>query len=506
MKKRLSLFILTLLPLLANAQTVSDVQKSSCQSETRGEEVEPMESLYGEWLLMGWNDGGNWVEVDKKKARQHHMCIEFKEDGKVVAHSMANQIIIGHLTLNGNEMSFDDSGLTTEVYCNDMENIFFEDHIIYIKSYQLDGKQLKLYYTDNDYFVFTKDFDDSEESNDYLPFVELGKQWHVVSNASSPYALERYQMFEEVERDGKIYAHTHRVDDEQGTYQDTGLFREENRRVYKYDEEKGRDIMIYDFSLKEGDTFTYEFGFNKPVNCKVLKQGWLENGPQIVSSRTINTDGTQETIYRHLRTWTIVVDDDSSEYSDYWDVTWIECIGALRNMFISQYMVGPMICLAYIERDGSKTDNLGNDYLPFWFHNLYGPVYGCDLPTGSTSNTETEDRRHHLTYELENDRLHVYGDVLTQCGPNNYAYFYEKSTEDPWVHKIEFKIQEVEPTMDCMALHATDFYVPVPGFDPSKNYIIVDNQGEEHPVIKKTTQDDYRPYLKKEKSGNTTIT
>ena len=341
-----------------------------------------------------------------------------------------------------------------------------------------------------------------EDPNDYLPFVELGKQWHVVSNVTNPYvpcSLERYQMFEEVERDGKIYAHTRRVDDEQGTYQDTGLFREEDRRVYKYDEEKGRDIMMYDFSLKEGDTFTYEFGFNKPVNCKVLKQGWLENGPQIVSSRTINTDGTQETTYRQLRTWTIVVDDDSGEYSDSWDVTWIECIGALRNMFISQYLVGLMSCLAYIERDGSKTDNLGNDYLPFSLNNMYGPVYGCDLPTGSTINTETEDRRHHLTYELENHRLHVFGDVLTQCGPNNYAYFYEKPTEDPWVHKIEFEIQEVEPTMDCVALHATDFYVPVPGFDPSRNYIIVDNQGEEHPVIKKTTQVDYRPLLEEGK-------
>jgi hypothetical protein len=44
-----------------------------------------------------------------------------------------------------------------------------------------------------------------------------------------------------------------------------------------------------------------------------------------------------------------------------------------------------------------------------------------------------------------------------------------------------------------MALHATNFYVP--GFDPNLNYIVVDNHGEEHPVINKTPQDEYRPFI-----------
>ena len=47
--------------------------------------------------------------------------------------------------------------------------------------------------------------------DNYVPFVELGKQWYVVSAGASPnYVchLERYEMYENVERDGKIYAHT----------------------------------------------------------------------------------------------------------------------------------------------------------------------------------------------------------------------------------------------------------------------------------------------------------
>ena len=333
------------------------------------------------------------------------------------------------------------------------------------------------------------------ESNDYLPFVELGKQWHVVSNPTNPYvtcSLERYEMYKEEERDGKTYVQTYLLNDELCTYREEGLFREENRRVYKYDETAGRDIMLYDFSLKEGDTFTYEYGFPEPENFKVLKQGWLTDGPKIVTFRTLVSD-TLDIKYRYLRTWTIGRDNGSGEY--YEVATWVECIGAIENMFSSFESCGLKSCLAYVERRENQTNYQENAYLPFSLYNMYGPVYGCDLPTGAEEHAE--NGHHQLTCELEGDRLHVYGKALTQCGPNNYAYFYERSTDDPSVHKIDFEIQEVEPTEDCMALHSTNFYVP--GFDPNLNYIVVDNYGEEHPVINKTPQIAYRPFIEEGK-------
>ena len=335
----------------------------------------------------------------------------------------------------------------------------------------------------------------SSDKSDYIPFVELGKQWHVVSNVTYPYSpshSERYAMFAEVERDGKTYAHIGLFDDGVDTeeFKDAGLIREENRRVYMYDEKAGRDVLMYDFSLKEGDTFTYEFDFGQPANCKVLKQGWLEDGPKIALPSTNPTD-TLDFNYRRLRTWTIGREYDPGEY--YEVVTWVEGVGTLTNMFDLYRIVGRMSCLAYIERYDAETDYNVNNYLPFSFYNRYGPTHGCNLPTGAENNEEDEWSQHHLTYELEGDRLHVYGDVFTQCGPNNYAYFIEKTTDDPMVRKIEFKIQEVTPVANCMALHATNFYVP--GFDPNLNYIVVDNQGEEHPVINKTPQNEYRPFI-----------
>lgn len=124
----------------------------------------PKGSIYGEWRLEGWNEQGTWFEVDTNYVSHRHLSIEIPKEGYVTAYSMVNEIFVGLLTLNGNKMLFYDGGGSTKVYCSFEENLFFEDHICDIKSYQLEGNQLKLFYSDIDYFVFTSDFDDSETS------------------------------------------------------------------------------------------------------------------------------------------------------------------------------------------------------------------------------------------------------------------------------------------------------------------------------------------------------
>ncbi len=333
------------------------------------------------------------------------------------------------------------------------------------------------------------------DDSDYIPFVEMGKQWHVVivENPNYSHSTGKYWMSKEMERDGKTYIYTYLPYDEIALVEEVGLLREENRRVYKYDEKTGRDIILYDFSLKEGDTFTYEYGLDKPVNCKVLKQGWLYDGPKIVSYTNPASADTLETKYRRLRTWTIGLDNGTGEYHEI--TTWVEGVGALENTFSPLDRDGWKSCLAYVERNDNQTDYIVNQYLPFSFYNItdvFGQIRGSNLPTGAENNEE-DDEHHKLTYELEGDRLHIYGEVFCNCGPNHYAYFCEKPTDDPSVHKIEFITQDVEPLMWCVGLHATDFYVS--GFDPNLNYVVVDNQGMEHPVINTTPQMAYRPFV-----------
>ena len=150
----------------ANEEVVFEIVYTSGLSKTIVPSQDTIdESLYGEWRLVGWTESGTWFEIDTNYVHHQHMSIEIKdkEEGYTMAYSMVNEIFIGLLTLNGNEMIFSGEykGGSTKVLWSQKENLFFEDHICDIKFYQLEGKQLKLYYTDDDYFVFTKDFDDS---------------------------------------------------------------------------------------------------------------------------------------------------------------------------------------------------------------------------------------------------------------------------------------------------------------------------------------------------------
>ena len=178
MKKLLFLFILVLSPMLASA------------------DANQMESLYGEWRLVGWDDRGN----------------------------------------------------STEVYCDIMENRFFEKHICDIKSYQLEGKLLKLYYTDNDYFVFTSNIEETED--DYRPLIEEGKVWtyHYHSFNGREFNVDRI-----IDGDTIIGGLTYKkiYDKVGGQYQ--YALREKGKKIYIVYPHHETASLLYDFSKNAGD-------------------------------------------------------------------------------------------------------------------------------------------------------------------------------------------------------------------------------------------------------------
>ena len=331
-----------------------------------------------------------------------------------------------------------------------------------------------------------------EENNDkvYLPFVKEGKNWIVYrSDMESGCHREQYMFAnEKVVKDGKTYMQLTRREDDQTAVYNTALLREEDRKVYYFDTSKQMEYLLFDYSLKVGDTYeTYSRDEHEMVTYKVLSVNNYSGGPKVTSY--VEDADSMTAQYRNLQKWTVCRIDNESFLK-----TWIESAGSVEGPLGNLYdIILPDMCrdyLAYV--------NDGEQYMAFSFYDtLNGLIHGCDLPTFSEYIGDYEPGHHQLTYELDGSRLHVYGEVFTQCGPNNYAYFFETPTDDPLVHMIQFVIQEVEPLMDCMALHSTSFYVP--GFDPNMNYIIVDNYGEEHPVINKTPQMAYRPMVEEGK-------
>ena len=282
----------------------------------------------------------------------------------------------------------------------------------------------------------------------------------------------------------------YRSEDDMAAVSDAGLLREENRKVYLFDSNMQKEFLVFDYSLKAGDTYeTYSYDEQRMVTYKVVSVGDYWEGPKVERSVYNQAADSAETQQRFLQKWIVCRTDNEAVQK-----TWIEGVGSLEGPLANIYNERPvssMNYLAYVDA------GYGDLYLPFSFYDtMNNQVHGCNLPTGA-ENREDDDTNHHLIYELEGNRLHVYGEAFTQCGPNNYAYFFEEPTDDPSVHKLEFFIQDVAPSANCMALHATNFYVP--GFDPNLNYIVVDNRGEEHPVINKTPQMAYRPMIEEGK-------
>ena len=329
--------------------------------------------------------------------------------------------------------------------------------------------------------------DKDNSSFDYLPFVKESKKWTVFrSSFGGEYHYEYSKLTnEKVEKDGKTYMKMYWNEDDLAEIYDERLLREENRKVYLFDSDMQKEFLLFDYSLKAGDTYeTYSYDDQKVVSYKVLSVSNCVEGPKVIRYNYNEIGDSMDMQSRYLKKWIVCRTDDNSIQK-----TWIEGVGSFEGPLANLSDVRPISSrddLAYVEYNNG-------DYLPFNFYSMFGPVHGCDLPTGAEYNDGDDDGRHYLAYELEGNRLHVYGKVFTQCGPNNYAYFYEKRTDDPLVNKIEFVIQEVEPLADCMALHETNFYVS--GFDSNKNYIVVDNNGEEHPVVNRTPQMAYRPMI-----------
>lgn len=352
--------------------------------------------------------------------------------------------------------------------------------------------------------VLTSIMMSAQESSyfDYVPFVKDGKQWHVVrSEFDRGNHFKRYMFTnEEVTKGGKTYMKMYRTEDDLAVVYDAGLLREENRKVYFFDNDTQKEYLMFDYSLKEGDSYeTYSYDEQKAVTYKVLSVDDYTEGPEVIHY-TQETDSMRAE-YRYLRKWTVCRADDN-----FLQKTWIEGVGSLEGPLGNLYYTRPISSrdyLAYVEfPDDYRFDN---PYLPFSFYDTMNKqIHGSDLP--KTASYISGDWQSQLTYELEGDRLHVYGQLVLNCGCYNYAYFTEEPTDDPLVHKLHLEIQNVGIEATCVSLFATDFYVP--GFDPTLNYIVVDDQGEEHPVINKTPQMAYRPMIedgKVWKTGDTSV-
>lgn len=215
-------------------------------------------------------------------------------------------------------------------------------------------------------------------------------------------------------------------------------YRQENKKIYRYDEVKGNDVLMFDFSLKAGDVFTTEQGITMIVEetgkIKEYMEYWTYGG-DVVMLKLRGVDNPQTidiwaegvgSIYTGL----LPADEMNGFYSFFVEIC---------NMGVGS-AVFPQNRNHYKSMTFEPNDYLGLDP---------DDIDNCD-------NMKKE-----VFYEFIGDTLHVYGYDELNC----YVYIMQCYIQN---NNIDTGYMPILPfgldLKTCMSLKPFD--VRIPGFEP----------------------------------------
>ena len=236
MKKQFFLFILMILPMLASAQTVSDVQNSGCLYGTRGEEPErqPMIVLTKE---------GNVLSVQLLNYESNCCTEDFYAIANINDGSPCSVSVSVRPTVEYDCDCICPFNLSFTI--RDLEpNIFYLDCWWYKGLVELTEGQ-----------TYQATYDGS--SNSYHPFLKEGKTWNYQEYYHNLWDDEQwtkdisYVINGTTEIDGKTYYKMYRTTEEGSNY--FCALREEDRKVWQYTADG--DHLLYDFGMSVGDSY-----------------------------------------------------------------------------------------------------------------------------------------------------------------------------------------------------------------------------------------------------------
>ena len=358
---------------------------------------------------------------------------------------------------------------------------------------QVYAMQATLLYHFNEFGNKTPEIILQDPDENYIPFVEKGKLWKVLGSCegSGQYHLITDYYFDDEEI--TVGEHTYLNLCHGLTCEYIGIYREEDKRVYLYDEGTRKEYCVYDFTLKVGDTFDLGIG-QEADRCVVTQVGHIDvKGKKL---RTV-TFSSVNPIDGHLL---------------HENHTWIEGIGDSRSPIMgwhsNTYDSSWSYSLAYVSSD--------EYYFPFTIRGMWGAntyVMGQELVQGE--GMTWEDYQKHgarLNYEIINGKLHVWGHMWLQPCPNYYVYCILSPKDDYRTYTVTLEDEIAGAETTCISTpYAVDLYfdLPTPEFR-DYDYVYVDEDGE-HPIV---NHDKYIPFVEDGKvwkvgfypaAGNTAI-
>ncbi|MBQ9665926.1 MAG: DUF3244 domain-containing protein [Bacteroidaceae bacterium] len=336
-----------------------------------------------------------------------------------------------------------------------------------------------------------------EKIEDYHPFIESNKKWHILRMSFGGFAMPRDNYFsgdERIEANGKTYQIMYEARD--GDVREAALLREEGRRVYIYHANTNTEEILYDFTLNEGDTF--ELQYEGGLQCKVTKVHQIEVNGEKLKTITFEYSYMSEErkeMYEELKE---MYGDFEEEKTPTW--VWIEGIG---NDDPLSYPSDPYAASSlYDQLCYAVSDNY---YYPFSFNDVWVGWRGRPLLKGEDHTAEVpEERWGHddLHYEFlpgepwgyDKDTLHVYGNMWVACGGDAYIYCKEDNN-----HDIKLEIEYASEATPCLGFFSVDLYFPFFSATSGIQYTVTDSEGTHKVGIKGTEIADYRPFIEEGK-------
>ena len=236
MKKQLFLFILMLLPMLASAQTVSDVQSSGCLYETLGEEPERQPTIV-------LTKEGNVLSVQLLNYESNCCTEDFYAIANINDGSPCSVSVSVRPTVESDCECICPFNLSFTI--RDLEpNIFYLDCWWYKGLVELtEGQSYQATYNSSFY--------------SYHPFLKEGKTWNYQEYYHNLWDDEQwtkdisYVINGTTEIDGKTYYKMYRTSEEGEKYY--CALREEDRKVWQYTD--NGDHLLYDFGMSIGTSY-----------------------------------------------------------------------------------------------------------------------------------------------------------------------------------------------------------------------------------------------------------
>ncbi|MBR3529966.1 MAG: hypothetical protein IKN83_01235 [Bacteroidaceae bacterium] len=278
------------------------------------------------------------------------------------------------------------------------------------------------------------------------PFLEKGKTWHVMNFSMGGHIIvQDYYVENDTVVDGKTYFKVFSKTDE-GTRLEV-LLREEEQRVYRHSLNSKGEYIIYDFNLKEGDTFVRHLSDDN-ISCCVKKVEMVNINGEDLKQLTIECSSEMEPMYSQTMTWT---EGTGYRYG---------LLDGIVNFAASSWSRG----VIYVYN--SQSDNL---YYPFPFS--YSRWHGSPLAVEKVDAEVADGEK--LNYELVNEELHVSGFMEVPCNDNLYIYCIDEGSYND--RRLTFKVEQVGTPSDSYHLGKVDFWLRY--FDEYVTYTIIDNEG-----------------------------